>query len=726
MGDLRLVGAAASRGFEPLPPYTDPRAALRHALPAIRPAEQVSVTESAERYMRVLVGSEWKPFRRDEAPYMVEPTDMIASRSYRGLAFAGPSQSGKTLMLTTAIAYTIMSDPGRVALFQMTRDAAALFEREKLAPMIYNSPKIRERLGKGRGADTLYQKLFTGGTHLTLDWPTIEKLSSTTIRLLLATDFDRPAWGQGSIGGEGDPYTMMRARTRTLMSRGMVVVESSPGAPIKDESWRPASPHDCPPVEYGVLSLYPAGTRGRWYWTCPCCGHVFEPTFARLVYPDSADPAEAGEAAEMRCPHPDCLQTFGHDLKRSLNAEGRWLHESSPDEDGRVRLLPIDSSDVRRTDLLSYWLDGASAAFSTWAELVAAYRVAEAHFAATGDEEKLKATVNTGQGRPYLPRAISSDMEISLQVLKDKAQGIDTPKGVAPDWTRYITLSIDVQGNRFVCGVTAWGVGGRHQPVDRFEIVAPPKDAPGGAERAVRPFEVEEDWAALVPLSSRVWPVDGTVWGLKAIAIAVDMHGGGRTTDNAYKFYRGRRKAGEGRRWYLTRGQGGLDLADRVWLRAPEKARGKRRVASDIKILNMATDRLKDASAASLRLQDDGQNMCIIPAWMDASELAEFAAERRTLKGWEKRQGIVRNESLDHLVQARALHIILGAERIDWSDPQQSWAVLSDQNEHAVRLGAPNGGPQATEPEASLPAAPAGMVSSHFVPGGRFHKGRRR
>ena len=130
-------------------------------------------------------------------------------------------------------------------------------------------------------------------------------------------------------------------------------------------------------------------------------------------------------------------------------------------------------------------------------------------------------------------------------------------------------------------------------------------------------------------------------------------------------------------------------------MRAPERASGKRKVASDIKILNMATDRLKDAIAASLRLTEDGQNLCLIPAWMDVPELIEFTAERRTESGWEKRPGMVRNESFDHLVQARALHIIIGAEKIEWSAPAKSWVMLSADNEFAV----PDAGQQDGKPK---------------------------
>lgn len=687
--------------FDPLPPLSDPRTALRRCLPSLRPAESISVTEASEKYMSVRVADQWQPFRRDVAPYMTEPTDMIASRYYKGLAFCGPSQSGKTQMLQNALAYTIMSDPGRVALFQMTREAAAEFERNKLAPMIRNSPALRARQSMGRGADNLYQKLFVGGTHISIDWPTITKLSSATIRLVLGTDYDH---FKQSIDGEGDAYTLMRARARTYLSRGMVVVESSPAAPIVDEGWQPKSPHDSPPVRYGVLALYPQGTRGRWYWTCLHCGDEFEPRFNRLRYPKSVDPAEAGDAAEMECPH--CHALIGHSMKRELNASGRWLHETT---DGG--LAPLGDDNLRQTDLLSYWLDGAAAAFSTWSELVAQYEQAVARFEQTGDEEPLKTAYNTGQAQPYLPRGATSEHDVTLQGLKDKVQamGVEVDKGCAPSWVRYITVSVDTQGNRWDVGVTGWGESGRHCPIDRFEIFEPPAAAPGDVkDRTVRPFEIAEDWDALTGLSDMAWPVENSAFALRATAIAIDMQGGGSTTENAYAFYRGRRKAGQGRLWYLTRGRGG-NHPDRVWQSAPERvsrATGRRRrVAKDILITNMATDRLKDAVATSLLLSDDGHNVCLLPEWMTEAQLTEATAERRGEKGWEKRPGMVRNETLDHLVQARALHILLKGERIDWAAPP-GWAADVQHNDNAVATVATDSAVSdpTPEPAATTPA----------------------
>ncbi|WP_370513104.1 terminase gpA endonuclease subunit [Oceaniovalibus sp. ACAM 378] len=403
-------------------------------------------------------------------------------------------------------------------------------------------------------------------------------------------------------------------------------------------------------------------------------------------------------------------------MKRDLNTAGQWYHET---ETGDVATL--DSGRVRRADLLSYWLDGAAASFSSWAELVTQYRNALRQFELTGDEEALKTTFNTGQAQPYQPRGMTSELELTLQGLKDKAEGNSTAKGTAPAWTRYITVSVDVQGTRFAVGVTAWGEDGRHQPIDRFDIVSPPPDAPGAQDRALNPFSIAEDWAVLEPLGLRTWPVEGGEWELRPVALCVDQQGGGATTDNAYAFYRARRRAGDGRRWFLSRGRGGLNHTDRIWLKAPESASGRRRVAKDIKTLNMATDRLKDAVTTSLRLIEEGQNHCGVPEWMSEGELIEFTAERRGAKGWEKRPGMVRNESLDHLVMARALHIQIGGEKIVWERPHD-WARLEEDNTFAVHIG-PAPAPQ-IESETTPTPAPVHSTARRTARGNDWIKPR--
>lgn len=684
-------------GYEPrpLPPYRDPRAALKDALPALRPPSRMSVTAAAEKYMRVRVGGQWRDFDRKVTPYMLEPTDMITSREFRGLSFCGPSQSGKTQMLQSAIAYCIACDPGRTALFQMTRDAASEYSQEKISPMLRNSPELVARQSSGRSADNIFEKKFRGGMRLTLNWPTITQFSSATIRTVLETDYDH---FPDSIDGEGDGYTLGRARTRTHGSRGMCAVEGSPAKPILKEDWQPSRIHEAPPVTAGVLSLYNQGTRARLYWTCPHCEEQFEPNFNQLKYDSSLQPAEAAEKVEMVCPRNGCF--IEHSEKYSMNLASIWLHESRCG----TRAVPIDDPDRRPSDMVSYWMNGVAAAFATWADLVQQFEAAKRHFVATNDEEKLKSITNTGLGEPYLARAMVVDGQLTVKALQNKQRVLE--QSTAPTWTRFITVGVDVQKGRFVVQVLAWGISGERAVIDRFDLGTPPVNAPRAKDRVLAPQTYIEDWEVLRPLLTTVYPVDGHDFGLTPMAIGCDFHGEAGVSDNAEKFWHARRKDGEVSRWYLIRGHGGFKVPDRVWYKAPERAHAGKKARS-IKLLNVATDKLKDSVFSALSREDAGPGSMHLGDWMAKEHLEEFTAESREPTGWKPRKGMKRNESIDLSVYGLAVAIFKGMERIDWDSPPE-WAVGGASNTYAVLLASEDTGPA---PAPKSPVKSASRIS---------------
>ena len=659
--------------YPALPSYRDPRAALAIALPSLAAPDRISVTDAAELYMRVRVGGQWQEFSRDVTPYMVEPTDMVMAREFRGLALCGPSQCGKTQMLQSVTAYTIKCDPGRLAIFQMTRDAAKEFEADKIGPMIRQSVDLAERQMKGRGSDNIFEKSFRGGTRLTLDWPTITKLSSATMRTVLMTDYDH---FPDSIDGEGEAFTLGLQRVKTMGSRGTCAAEGSPAKPILVDNWHPATLHEAPPVSGGILGLYNQGTRARFYWTCPHCGHEFTPIFAHLNYDADLSPADAGAAAVLVCPESGCI--IEHSSKRQLNAEGRWLHES---KDG-TRAVPVDDPDRRSSDMVSYWISGVMAAFSRWSDLVQAVENAKRVFVETGNEEKLRSVTNTELGEPYLPRAMAGDADLDLTELRSRLEVM--PQGVAPGWTRFLTIGVDVQATRFAVQVTAWGDFGESAIIDRFDIFTPPDDAPGGEGRQLDPARYTEDWEVLTALLSRVWMVDGTDYGLMPRGLGVDYHGAPGVSDRAIEFWKRRRAEGMISRVFLVRGHGGFKIGDRVWYASPERGNAKQR-ARGLKLLNVATDKMKDSVIASLQRADGGAGACHLYNWMQSDWIDEFGAEMRTEKGWKKRPGVVRNESLDLAGYAKAVAIHLGLERLT---PEKSpdWAERGLLNPLAVSL----------------------------------------
>lgn len=697
----------------PLPPFVTPEEMIADALPLLDPPSRISVTEAAERALRVPVAGKWEDYSRAVTPYMVEPQDMTQSRRFKAVIFTGPAQSGKSQMLLSVAAHAVTCAPGPVQLIHMTKTDADAWVEEKLDPAVENSPRLLERLGRARDDSTFSRKRFRG-VRLGIGYPVANQLSSRSQRMVLLTDYDHMPQRLGPKDApENTPFGMAMMRIRTFMSRGCVVVESTPAFPVDDTKPAPVAalePHRMPEVTGGIVKLYNEGTRGRWYWECPDCAELFEPTFERLDYPEELDPGEAGTRAQMVCPHCGC--TISHRQKvelnrRAMQGRGGWLHEARTfDADGRRRLVRIDDPELRHTAYASYALNGVAAAFVNWSELVQRYESARRAFAISGDDIDLAGVFYTDLGMPYRRPRTEDETALTVDVLRARARPLD--KGIAPGWARFVVTCVDVQGNRFEVSVVAFGEDGERIIIDRFAIHQPPDAAPrakgdDGKYRAVDPGRYAEDAEVLAELPDRVYPVEGQDWGLKPVGVVIDFNGPAGWSDNAEKFWRKRARAGQGGRFYLSIGRPGFRQADRVWHEAPERASGGRK-ARGIRLLNMAVDRLKDSVLAALERDGTRINAQHVAAWMETEHLAELLAEQRGEKGWEKKPGVQRNETLDHSVQALALAEHLGLARVNWEAPP-GWCVAGLMNTNAVPLARPNdaGSARAIPGTAALP-----------------------
>jgi phage terminase large subunit GpA-like protein len=698
MGDVRAIA--------PLPPFVTADDILADELVLLDPPSRITVTDAAEQAIRVEVAGVWQGFDRRVVPYTVEPADITQSRKFTAVCFVGPSQSGKSEMLKTVALHAPLHEPSPVQVIHMTKTDADAWVEEKLDPTIRNSPQINALLGRGPSDSTFSRKRFRG-MRLTVGYPKASQLSSRTQRMVLLTDYDHMRQQLGAKDRpEGTPFGLARRRVLTFMSRGCVLVESTPTFPVSDASWHvdKAAPHMMPPVSAGIVNIYNEGTRGRWYWSCPECSELFEPTFARLVYDEALDPGQAGEAAEMGCPHCGALIAHRHKVelnRRAMTGQGGWLHEAETlDDQGRRELVGISDPRMRRTTIASYALNGVAATFANWADLVTAYENARRSAQLTGDDTDLGQVTYTQIGLPHLPRAMTDEGDLGLQFLKDHLGPFQ--EETCPEWARFVTVTVDVQKGYFPVMVTAWGPHGERVIIARFDLSEPPASAPRAGKRRLDPARYIEDWDVLLPLMQVVYPVHGAQYALRPLALAVDFQGEPGVSDRADAFWQKRRSEGAARRWYISRGWGGFALRDRVWYDSPERgSKGKK--ARGIKLLNMATDRLKDSVIAALQRTDDGAGRYHVPDWLGEDHLIELTAEQRLGKGWEKRPGMQRNETLDLSVQALALAEHKGLMRVDWDSPPD-WAALGPENINAVVLtGDGVSNPEARAEPAAIP-----------------------
>ncbi|MEP1934957.1 MAG: terminase gpA endonuclease subunit [Roseibium sp.] len=659
-------------GWRP-PKYARAIDCLRAALPTIAPIRRQAVSGWAEESRVINDNGSLVPWRNSVASYLVEPMDLSTSRRFRAGVFCGPARTAKTEgMILNRTGHAICCDPQDVRIVHMNQDAAREFSRKKLSSLIRYSPEVGSRLGTDRYDDSTFTKLFQGNMSVDVAWPVVAKMSASDIPVMLLSDYDRMP---DDVNGEGTPFDLSLKRTETFGSRGWTGVESSPGRPVLDDDFEPPAnePHLAPPCT-GILSLYNRGTRGRFYWPCPDCSERFEPDFKLLQYPEKGTPAEKGQGAFLACPHCGCILEHRH--KRERNELATWLHEGKAGE-----LVTVHDDALRETDIASWWMNGTIAAFQSWAGLVTRYESALEEHSRTDDFKALKTTVNVDQGKPFSERIVADDDELTVKELKDKAEPYQL--NIAPAETRFLVVSIDVQKGRFVVQVFAFGVGLEHWVIARFDIHTPPDSTPRSSERAIDPARYSEDWDALFDLLERRFPVLGLPFSLVPVALVVDSGGEDGVTRNAYAFYRRAKAKGYRGRVHISKGMRGWDR-DRAVLRTPEKQEGKRlKKASDLKILQIGTWRLKSELVASISRDDPGPGGCHLSKNLPSEVFEELCAEEKTTsKGWQLKKGKKRNEAFDLGVYALALVIVLKGERIDWNRPP-GWAAELDKNSFA-------------------------------------------
>lgn len=651
-------------------PFARAREVTRAVAELVRPPRRMRPSEAATAYLHNEKGA-WSA---ELAPMMVEPLDLIGGREYTGIVFVGPQRTGKTFSLIHAgWTYVVTCAPGDTLITHLSQDAARDFSRTEVDRVIRYSPALGERLSPRARDDNTYDKFFRSGMVLKIGWPAISQLSAKTLKYVFLTDYDRPE-NRDNVGGEGAMWDLAHKRVQTYMSRGKCLAESSPGDTYDDPRWHPRTPHEAPPA-HGILEIYNAGTRARWYWPCLHCGEYWEPKPGVAVFgvPDhdeveklvvTADPMTlAARFAKVACP--ECGSLHEMEQRREMNLRGRWLHEGQTITAGGVV-----SGERRPTPYASFWLGGAAAPIQRWDSLLYQYFQAVQTYVRTGDEQPLKLTTSSDQGAAYLPRAAGKRRTPEEFIGRLE----DWERGAVPEGVRFLTAAVDVQAHRFVVQVHGWGVGLESWLVDRF-VISASKRPEGERFAALDPAAYGEDWNVLVDqVIERSYRAGGEL-ELKPLVVFCDSGGREGVTDKAYDFWRTMRAKNLGKRFQLIKGVGNLNAprAQQTW---PDARARKDRTAGrgDVPVWLLNVNVLKDGVHGDLARVVAGPGYVHIPRWVDAEYFNELTAETRTAKGWERPHTHLPNEAFDLHSYNRGACVVLKAEAIKWSSPPE-WAT---------------------------------------------------
>lgn len=663
------------------------------AWPAALPPNRVSVSQGAAANLVIKrpggASGPWNPL---ETPYMVEPVDMLGSRRHSAVCFVGPAQTGKTVGLGEGwMTHAAINDPGDMLIVQMTQDKAREYSKQRIDRAIKNSKNLAAQRSAMARDDNLHDKQFRNGMWVRIAWPTATNLSSTSYRYVFGTDYDR--WPD-DIDGEGDGFTLMGKRVTTFLSRGMVAVESSPGRPVVDPTWVPATPHEAPPVG-GILGIYNRSDRRRWFWKCPHCGEWMEakPGLSLFNLPSDDELLEsireididkfARQYARAICPNSGCVVNWPH--RETMNRAGRWLQDGLS-----IDALDRLSGNPRTSSIAGYWLGGVAATYVTWETLIRKHLQALLEYALNGSELQLQTTANTDQGVPYMSRLLA---EAARQAEKGQRTEVDLPRYVVPDWARFLVASVDVQGGknaRFVVQVHAVGDHKRQQLIDRYSILQSKREGMGEEFAPIDPAAYPEDWDLLTEkVVQATYRTSDPTRELRVRRTVVDTGGEDGVTANAYAWWRRLRRAGEGLHNRVTLSKGANTKVD--W-HIRETMVGGKQGEGDVPLILYDPNKFKDMVQHGLNRREPGPGYYHFPtprgplapaSWVTQAFFDELKAEVRQDDGtWMQIKP--RNETLDLCCMILVGCMIEGVDkrRDFWAAPPP-WALLVTDSRHA-------------------------------------------
>lgn len=205
---------------------------LARCVATLKPPPELTLSQWADRYRMLSAESSAEPGRwhTDKAPYQREIMDAIGDAHIRRVVIMCAAQLGKTELLLNILGYFMAYAPAPILVMQPTLDMGQTFSKDRLAPMIRDTPVLRGLVDvKSRYAgNTILKKNFPGGHITIVGANSATGLASRPIKVLLADEVDRYP---GSAGTEGDPLSLAQKRQTTFWDTPRYLAEVVRQAP---------------------------------------------------------------------------------------------------------------------------------------------------------------------------------------------------------------------------------------------------------------------------------------------------------------------------------------------------------------------------------------------------------------------------------------------------------------------------------------------------------------
>jgi phage terminase large subunit GpA-like protein len=592
------------------------------AIAAAIPQAELSISQWAAAFRYLAPERSARPgrWRNEVAPYLAEIMDTARQPGVRETVFVKSAQVGGSECLNNLIGYFIHIEPCPILYLAEEEGKAHAWSTESLAPMIRETPVLKELIGDVRtrnSGNTIEEKSFPGG-HLAIGWATSPATVSSRPRRVVGMD-ERDAYRPTK---EGDPAALADERTNTYGDSAVIFKVSTPRDRLENP---PGSPPDAPrfsPIE----REYEDSDKRRYHVPCPHCGE----------YQPLAWKNEAGEF-NVRWDGDDVDGAFylckngcriEHEGKAEMLARGRWVAEKP--FNGRA----------------GFHIWAGYSPFVTWGKLARKWLDAQK------DPSKLRVFVNTSLAEGWEDPAAQASVE-DLEG-RERFEGELLPPGVL-----VITAGVDVQGDRLEAEKIGWGEDDETWSIDYKVFEGDPAQAAVWDE-LFQWLTDEHECEVEVTLEG-----GGTAKVRQALRVAAAcVDSGGHHTEEVYAFTRRH----SGRKFHAVKG---ASTPGRALVSKPttlQKPGGK------VRLYIVGTETAKDTVSARLAVAEPGPGYCHFPAertdgvrtYYGEAHFKQLRSERPVVRSgvrrWEKIKASARNEALDCRVYGTAARVILNPD----------------------------------------------------------------
>lgn len=377
-------------------------------------------------------------------PYVIAVSDAVQRADKRRVVMVCGSQMGKTDSALDLIGWNLDRINAVPTIFAgPSLDFVSNQFEPRVMALLDEAPTLKRKVARGK-RNKKTRKIISGVPLRLAHAGSSTSLKSDPAGLALTDEYDEML---ANVKGQGDPLGLIDARGDTYQDF-VNLITSTPSVGVSDverdhksglELWKYQKPED---ITSPIWRLWQEGTRYHWAAPCPECYEYFIPRFKQLRWKKNATPAEARKAAYLECPR--CGGVMEEQHKTDVNASsvyvapGQW-----------VTKLGEVLGDAPEADSYSFWVSGLMSPFRSFGDRAASYITAST----MQDQEKIQTAINAGFGELF---SAGGGEVMEWQAAAERRDD-DLATDEVPESAAVLTCGVDVQGDRLVYTIRAWG-----------------------------------------------------------------------------------------------------------------------------------------------------------------------------------------------------------------------------------------------------------------------------